>query len=433
MAQGAFGPAEASFRYAAQVAPDDFEAHYGLALALSAQSKTDESIQALRRALDLNPRLATGYVLLASLHQRRGEFAEAIRASRAAIDLNPGLSRPYVDVVHSKKIGTEDSDLVDRLGQMANEAGRSTGERIGLHYALGKSLNDLRQFEAAIRHFDAANELGYEAVGASLGYAPSDEEQAIDQVVRCFDAEFFRRNANLGSPSELPVMIVGMIRSGTTLLNAMLSSHPGVASAGELEFWESEALPLLRNAYRGVVHPSQIAEVADRYRRKLRAVGLKRKRVIDKMPVNYLHIGLIHTAFPNARFVHVRRNPIDTCLSIYTTDFGLEPPRFAFRRANIVHAYRQYRRLMEHWRRVIPADRLIEVDYEDLVRRREEVLPALVEFLGLDWDDSPLRHEDSSSEIVTPSRWQARQPVYTSSLERWRNYEPWLGEFAELG
>jgi hypothetical protein len=137
-------------------------------------------------------------------------------------------------------------------------------------------------------------------------------------------------------------------------------------------------------------------------------------------------------AFPNARFIHCSRHPVDTCLSIYFTDFGPVPPRFAFHRTHIVHAYRTYRRYIDHWKSVVPSDRFAEVSYEDLVRNREQSLAKMVEFLGLDWSDDVLHHENSKSPIQTPSRWQARQPVYTSSLDRWKKFEPWLEEFSEL-
>ena len=142
-------------------------------------------------------------------------------------------------------------------------------------------------------------------------------------------------------------------------------------------------------------------------------------------------LGLVHIAFPSARIIHIRRDPIDNCLSIFTTPYQ-KPPGFGLIRRNIVFAYRQYWRLMEHWRKTLPSDRFLEVNYEDLIENREAVTRRMIEFAGLDWDDSCLQHEKNERSVSTPSMWQVRQPIYKTSVARWRKFEPWLGELAEL-
>src|SRR5579859_7629434 len=142
-------------------------------------------------------------------------------------------------------------------------------------------------------------------------------------------------------------------------------------------------------------------------------------------------VGLIYLLFPRAHIIHVRRNAVDTCLSIYTTEYS-RGAEFCYNRESIVGAYREYLRVMEHWRQVLPADRFLEIDYEDLVEDREPVARRMIEFCGLEWDEACLRHEQNDRTILTPSCWQARQPIYASSVERWRRYEPWLGAFREL-
>jgi hypothetical protein len=150
------------------------------------------------------------------------------------------------------------------------------------------------------------------------------------------------------------------------------------------------------------------------------------------MPGNYLHLGMIHLIFPHARFIHCRRNPVDNCLSIYVTP-NREAPDFAHNRENIVAAYEQYLRLMGHWRAVLPADRLLDIDYEELVSDPEPVARQMIDFCGLEWDDACLQPEANARVVQTPSQWQVRQPVYKSSVERWRRYEPWIAEFLRLG
>jgi len=232
------------------------------------------------------------------------------------------------------------------------------------------------------------------------------------------------------SRSETPVLIVGMMRSGTTLVEQILSSHPEIGAGGELTFW-GDAAAKLDHLAADRTDDSSWQKLSSEYLALLGRFAPDAIRVTDKMPHNFLWLGLIHTVFPAARIVHCRRNPIDTCLSIYFTHFGVAKD-FAYDRKNIVSFYEQYDRLMAHWREVLPKDRLIEVNYEELVADRESVARKLISFCGVDWNDACLRHEKNERAVTTASMWQARQPIYTSSVERWRRYEPWLGEFNRL-
>lgn len=215
-------------------------------------------------------------------------------------------------------------------------------------------------------------------------------------------------------------------------MDQILSSHPKIGSAGEMAFWSSgPAVQKVVAITREQVDREELKELALSYLEELQAFAPDAPRITDKMPLNYLSLGLIHLLLPNARIIRCKRNPIDTCLSIYTTPFAATM-EFFYDKQNIVDAYREYERLSAHWREVLPSSRFLEVNYEDLVLRRESVLPALIDFCGLDWDDRLLRHEENVRPIKTPSQWQARQPIYSSSVERWRRYEPWLGEFQQL-
>jgi len=171
--------------------------------------------------------------------------------------------------------------------------------------------------------------------------------------------------------------------------------------------------------------------LAEDYLALLRRIGPNALRVTDKNPFNFLWAGLIHQALPNARFIHCRRDPIDTCLSIYFTRFASAQP-FAYDRGDLLFYYRQYQRLMAHWQSVLPPDRLLEIDYQELTADPEQQTRRIVAFCGLAWDDGCLAPERNERRVRTASIWQARQPVYRSSVERWRNYQPWLGELAEL-
>jgi hypothetical protein len=248
-------------------------------------------------------------------------------------------------------------------------------------------------------------------------------------MIARFTRELFASRNVEGEDDDTPVLVLGMPRSGTTLIERIVSSHPGVAGGGELVFWNDHA-PGQVDA-----EPETLAGAADElrtaYLRLLRGIGPDALRVTDKMPFNFLWVGLVHLLLPGARFVHCRRNPIDTCLSVYTTHFT-QTWGFASDRADLVFYYRQYLRLAGHWRSVIPADRWIDVDYEEATSAPEAIARRLVAFSGLEWDAACLAPERNPDAVRTANKWQARQPVYRTSVERWRKYEPWIGELATL-
>ena len=221
-----------------------------------------------------------------------------------------------------------------------------------------------------------------------------------------------------------------MPRSGTTLVEQILSSHPEVAPGGEPSFWSDQ-----NRAGAGVLDATAKLEaarrLADAYLAVLRAISPDAPQVTDKMPFNFGLLGVILQVFPRAAIVHCRRHPIDTCLSSFSTGFEATID-FAGERGSLVFFYRQYQRLMAHWREVLPPDRFIEVDYEELVADPEPVTRRLIAARGLDWNDACLAPHRNQNRITTASLWQARQPIYRTSVERWRRYEPWLGELRQL-
>jgi hypothetical protein len=226
------------------------------------------------------------------------------------------------------------------------------------------------------------------------------------------------------------VLIVGMPRSGTTLVEQILSSHPEIGGGDELTFWSEKAAALADAGARALTRAVARA-IVDDYLGLLRGIAPAARRVTDKMPQNYLHLGLVHMMFPRARIIHCRRNPVDTCLSIYFTHFSLMKD-YAFDRRGIVFFYEQYLKFMTLWRHVLPSDRLIEIDYETLITDREQVTRRMIDFCGLEWHSACLYSESNPRAVKTASMWQARQPIYKTSVERWRRYEPWLSEFRQL-
>ena len=356
-------------------------------------------------------------------------FAEAISSFERALTLQPELLSAWLGIVSCAKV--RDRTLVDRMAAALRQHGLEHADEASLNYALGKAFDDLDDLASAMRHYDAANwlaELRLRKAGRPINL--DQHAVNIDRINASFTADFLAQHCASCPTEELPILIVGMIRSGTTLVEQIISSHPAVGAGGELPFWGERGQNAV-SAINGALDSRALAGLAADYCALLRALAPDAERVTDKMPTNFMLLGLVRLALPRARIIHCRRHPVDTCLSIYLTPYQRSPD-FAHNRATIIAYYRQYERLMAHWREVLSADRFLEVSYEELVTNRERVTREIIAFCGLDWDEACLRPEANPRDVATPSAWQTRQPVYRSSLARWRRYEPWLGEFRQL-
>jgi hypothetical protein len=312
------------------------------------------------------------------------------------------------------------------MQSVLGQEGLSDEERMGLHFALGKAHDDLGDYAEAMQHFDAGNSVRCR----SLRFDRAGFAAALDRQIERFTPELLEQLTGLGSTDARPLLIVGMPRSGTTLVEQIVSCHPAVAAGGELSFLGSHGHGWECAEGSGFT-PDAARSLAAAYLALLRKIGPSATRVTDKTPANYLRLGLIRVLLPNARIIHCRRHPVDTCLSIYSTLFA-STIDFVGSKADLVFCYRQYVRLMDHWRAVLSPERFLEVEYERLIADRETETRRLIAFAGLDWDDACLQPERNDRAVMTASTWQARQPVYGSSVERWRRYEPWLGELREL-
>ena len=332
----------------------------------------------------------------------------------------------YFDLAMSKRITSDDAILLERMRDLLAYRPLPQPGQQRVHFGLAKALDDLGEYQEAMHHFDAANRIAAQAHPFDRAHFGA----SVHRLIAGTTAEFFAAHQGFGSMSQLPLLILGMPRSGTTLVEQIVSSHPDVAGAGELTFWHHAAAAYGKLGEVDLT-PAYFAGVAADYEAVLRDIGPTALRVTDKMPGNFLWIGLFHLMFPRGRIIHCRRDPVDTCLSNYFTNFA-SPMPFTNDKGHLAFYYRWYRRLMAHWHAVLPAGTIMDVNYEELVADPEPVTRALIDFIGLEWSDSCLRHEANQRAVKTASMWQARQPVYRSSTERWRHYEPWLGELRTL-
>jgi tetratricopeptide (TPR) repeat protein len=421
------------FRRAAATGGKTSFGRLGKARALLTEERNQEAELVLRKTLAVDPENAMAHDLLGNLLSELGRFDEARECFDRAIAIAPLLAGSYYELVRCRPVTSNDNDdgLLQRMEAALATPVLEAAQRLRLHLAIGKAAQDLGDYALAMQHFDAASIVRQDFV--SFDSAAFSIE--IDRMIARCTPELIARAAELGSSDATPVLIIGMPRSGTTLVEQIVSMHPEVGAGGELNFWNERGAAWHRSGAEGNAAPGNetefLATAAADYLDVLRAIAPKAGRVTDKMPFNFIWAGLIHLAFPRATIIHCRRAAVDTALSIHQTYFhsGLAFPTGG---SELVAYFRDYQRITDHWRSVLPADRFIEVNYEDLTSAPEPVIRRIIAACGLTWHDSCLRPESNTRAVKTPSKWQTRQPIYRTSVARWRRYEPWLGPLRAL-
>ena len=408
--------------------PDSTQLMVMLASTYGKVGRADKAEELFKLAARKHPSAGPPY---AHWLQEEGRFEDSVPVLKEAIRLVPIQGQAYYNLAIAKCFEIDYRSLIDLIPPLLENQAIGMEGHMFLYYALAKNYDQEKKYELAMRNYDSANRLAFQLFNSQVEQNESaiDSEQAT--LACLYSKETIEEFRTYGSESITPIFIVGMIRTGTTLLDQILSSHPQVKSAGEQPFWQLSAGRVNRRWLESGCQPADVMELEKGYLEVLRQATGGAPRITDKMPTNFMHIGLMSIVFPRAKFIHLRRDPIDTCLSIYTTFLG-SGTQFAYSQENIVSYYRAYLRTMDLWRAVIPDGQIIEIDYEDLVTNKEKVLRHVLRFCGLDWDDACLNHERNRSQVSTPSLWAARQPVNTASVERWRRYEPWLGKLLEL-
>jgi tetratricopeptide (TPR) repeat protein len=419
------------FRRAATTGAKTSFGRLGKARALLTEDRNREAEQVLRQTLAHDPENALAHDLLGNLLSEFGRFDEARECFARAVAIAPLLAGSYYDLVRCRPLTGADDGLLPRMEATLATPGLEVGQRLRLHLAIGKAAEDLGDYALAMRHFDAADAVRR----GSASFDPAAFSTEIDGLIARCTPEWIARARKVSCCDPTPVMIIGMPRSGTTLVEQIVSMHPEVAAGGELHFWNQRGAAWLRSGagdnQKAFVVSEFLAKAGADYLRVLRTVAPTAGRVTDKMPFNFLWTGLIHTAFPHALIIHCRRAAVDTALSIHQTHFH---PSLAFPTGGdeLVAYFRGYQRLMAHWRSVLPADRFLEVDYEDITSAPEPVIRRIIAACGLAWQDACLRPESNPRAVKTQSRWQTRQPIYRTSVARWHRYEPWLGPLRAL-
>jgi tetratricopeptide (TPR) repeat protein len=427
-ATGRLDEAVAAYRRALLIAPRLVQARTELATALRLQHRTLQAEESCRQALGVDPDCAAAVLVLAELEADAGRFAESEQLLRRALSLDPDSAEAWAGLARVRRMTPADRAWLETAQRLIAQA-LAPKQELLLHYAIGKYLDDVGDFEHAFRNYRHANEL------AKRCGPPHDRgalANAVDLIIHAHDAQWINRRREALPQSSRPVFIVGMMRSGTTLAEQILASHPAVSGAGELTFWSRITAGVCGADGAALrIDDCTLADYADRYLRLLNELTPVAQRVVDKLPTNFLSLGTIHAALPRSRIIHLVRHPIDTCLSIYFQHFDAANT-YTHDLGDLAHYYGQYRRLMQHWRTVLPAGSILQVPYEGLVADLPHWTRRMLEFIGLPWDSRCLDFHLAQRPVVTASKWQVRQPLFGSSVGRWRRYERFIAELAPL-
>ena len=445
--------AEHALRQAAALAPDDAQVRSRFARALVELSRQDEAMAETLRSIELDSDSAEIRNDAGVVHSTIGDFDTAREHYRAALALDPSFAKAALNLAKSKRFTAGHDEDEDRIRAAVEHGAKDAGTQRDLHLALGKVHDDRGEWETAFAHYERANRPFTEAAVRQV----DDSLALMDRMRAVFDADWFGTRPPAAEADPTPVFIVGMPRSGTTLVEQCLAAHPAVHGAGELNAvlrlateaaadagaranllgtgvmsMKAASRPGAQASYPECVRAlpaARIAALGTRYLDHLRTLAPGAARVTDKLPGNYLHLGFIATILPGATIIHCRRDPLDNGISLYFTDFMV-----GHEYSNDLHAIgrqiRGMRTLMAHWEAVL-GGRLLTLDYEALVADPEPLTRAMVSHAGLEWDDACLRPHEVARTVRTASAWQVRQPVYRRSAGRAQSYKRFLGPLRE--
>jgi tetratricopeptide (TPR) repeat protein len=354
-----------------------------------------------------------------------GRMDEARAMFAKALELQPDAIGAYSNIVDLENFSKDDRLFKAMIGILDKAKDPKEERYMALHFALGKAYEDMKEYPRSLEHYS----IGAKLKRAILKYDEADVFGFFDSIRGVFNEDYFANRPYEGVATSLPIFIVGMPRSGSTLTEQIISSHPDVYGAGEIKLL-SACLTNLRQKYPNIprfpqmakaMKTHQYASVANAYLNELSTMSSTALRVTDKLLTNYYFVGFINTLFPNAKIIHTMRNPVDTCLSAYSKLFKDDMPH-SYDLREIGRYYKKYEELMEHWRRVLPAGVMLDVQYEDVIADAETTARKIVEFLGLPWNDACLDFHKSVRPIKTASVSQVRKPIYGTSVNRWERY-----------
>ena len=411
--------------------PDDPNALHLLGIIVAERGNAEKGIDMILQALQKVPNSFAMYHNVGNLYAQSGQLKKAEENFRKAIELNPDYAEAFHNLSSNVKF-SKDDPAIGLLRELIKSKDLSVVDSCFAYFALGKMLNDIGEYDEAFLAYEKGNQF------KKAEFPRQEHLQIVENILQCYTPNLFQQLEGCGDPSETPVFIVGMPRTGTTLVEQIIASHPQGFGAGELGDITSIAGSLTNFSSNNSLYPFCLAGLneevftgfARTYLQKQEALAPAAKRIVDKHPLNFQYVGLIHLMFPNARIIHTLRHPLDTCLSCYFQNFS-RGQEYSFDIKSLTTFYHSYRKIMAFWEKLLPG-RVFSIRYEDVVNDPEYWAHQLIEHIGLEWDDACLQPHASDRHVRTASTWQVRQPIYKTSVYRYRKYEKHLGELKAL-
>jgi len=416
-------------RRAIRIKPGHVAAYISLGVVLFSLNQFEEALQAYRAALRISPGNMNAVIGEANIYEKMGKDEQAYECLRPWIDADIAAAK-VLPLALSLSLQQGEKDrfirLMEELLEKTSSPPIPREDLISIHFSLGKAYDKRGEFDKAFAHYAKGNAM------RPAVFNIDRQEKYFQQIKESYGADFFRSAPRATHGSQRPVFIVGMPRSGTSLVEQILASHSAVAGGGELKGIKqlADGIPTLLG--KGATYPQCVAQLtekhldslADRYLQQLAHISADAVRVTDKMPHNFQHLGLIALLFPEARIIHCVRNPLDTCLSCYFQNFG-DRHDYSFNLEHLAVHYRQYQQFMAHWKNVLEIP-IMDVVYEEHVADPEGFARSLVQFCGLEWEEQCLRFHENKRVVHTSSYDQVNRPIYRDSVQRWKHYDAYL-------
>ncbi|MDG1995508.1 MAG: sulfotransferase [Emcibacteraceae bacterium] len=418
-----------AYQTAVKITPEYGPAYNNMAVILENKNDLNAAKEAYNKAISINVKHPEPHNNLASILISEGSIKDAVKHLIAAIDARPDYIEAHHNLSTLKKYKLYDVHIEYLESILKNVDQLPTENKARLYFTLGKVYADLEDFDKSFDHYQIGNEVKRSSIeykeDTAIGFAQS--------IKTIFDHKFMLKKIEKGNDDPTPIFIVGMPRSGSTLIEQILSGHSDVFAAGELFFLGDIIKDKKPNFPNGIdkISDDELRAIGDEYLERVKTLNPDAKHIVDKMPANYQYAGLIVKILPGAHIINARRNPMDCCLSIYTRLF-LQTLHYSYDLEELGRYYARYQELMDHWHNVLEKNQLLDVHYENVVEDLEREARKLIDFIGLEWQDQILDFHNQKNRVTTASAAQVRKPIYTSSLDRWRVYEKHLGALKNI-
>ena len=417
------------FEQALSLRPDYVDARIKLAEVLRELGRAEEALVQVEQVIDFKPDETQAHIILALILRELGQAELAIERFEHLLSTKPKCGHLYYQLAMLKPR----QELIPIVEKLISDPELPVGDTLFCHFALGNIYRGSKSYDQAFSHFLEANTL----YRKTFVYDAKEHAQLIDRLIKVYSKRFFQTKRKFGSASRLPVFILGMPRSGTTLVEQIISSHASVYGAGELQAISAILLSISQQLEHANSYPECMSlfdekmaeEYSARYLQEIAVHSATAKHITDKFPGNYFKIGLIKTLFPDARIILCQRNPLDTCISIFF--HCIQDWKWSFELTELGQYYLDYQRIMSHWQKLFPGE-IFTVQYEELVMEQEKVSKQLIDYLGLEWDEKCLDFHNNERDVRTISNMQVRQPMYKNSIDRWKPYEKHLQPLIEV-